>query len=184
MIQEDQKKLEGLKFWELTFTENSTQRKLSFTSQTGTPRTVKFAGKLFRVRRSWKQHDRCWPLIGHKIIFCAQTQTSIRMSRGISSLRGASQGLSCSFFHHRFPWPNWLLQGLWGCHLSWDLSDLLWSLAQRSHKILKVRSALLRSGSLLWLVYVFNRSFQQTFVGEGLRDKPKERLRHLCVESY
>ena len=109
-----------------------------------------------------------------KIIFCAQTQTSIRMSRGISSLRGASQGLSRSFFHHRFTWPNWLLQGLWGCHLSWDLSDLLWSLAQRSHKILKVRSALLRSGSLLWLVYVFNRSFQQTFVGEGLRDKPKE----------
>ena len=31
-------------------------------------RTVEFAGKLLGIRRSRKQHDRCWPPLGHKNI--------------------------------------------------------------------------------------------------------------------
>ena len=41
-----------------------------------------------------KQPDRCWPPIGHKNIFCAQSETSIRMSCGTGLLRIASQRLS------------------------------------------------------------------------------------------
>ena len=138
MIQEDRKKLEGLKLWELTFTENSSQRKLSFTSQTGTPRTVEFAGKLFRVRRSWKQHDRCWPLIGQKNYFLYPiTDKNSNASRNWFIKRSIPGAILIILenFHCHFTWPNWLPLGLWGCHLSWDLSDLLWSLAQRSNDI-------------------------------------------------
>ena len=46
--------------------------------------TVEFAGKLLRIGRSRKRRDRCCPLIGHKNI---QSQTNIRMSRGIGLLR-------------------------------------------------------------------------------------------------
>ena len=46
-----------------------------------------------------------------------------------------------------------------------------------SAKFLRVQSALPRSGSLLWLVYVFFRSSQQTFVGQERVTNPKERLR-------
>ena len=45
-----------------TLLEESSQ---SCTSQTGTRRTVEFAGELLPMR-SGKQPDRCWPLIGHK----------------------------------------------------------------------------------------------------------------------
>ena len=148
---------------------------------------VEFAGKLFHVRRSQKWHNRCWPLIGHKIIFCAQTQTCIRMSHGIASLREATQGLACSLlktFTAILPDPT-------DCPLvsedvTFHETFLIFCGVSRKEatKFLKVQSALLRSGSLQWLVYVFNRSFQQTFVGEGLRDEPKERLCHLCVGSY
>jgi len=51
--------------------------------------TVEFEGKSLRIRRSRKHHNRCWP--------CAQSQTSIRMSRGTGSLGVASQGLSRLF---------------------------------------------------------------------------------------
>ena len=44
------------------------QRNLSCKSQTCT-RTVKFAGKLRRIRRSRRQRDKYWPLAGHKNIF-------------------------------------------------------------------------------------------------------------------
>ena len=60
-------------------------------------RTVKFAGKLLRIRKSRKQRYGCWPPIGHKNTFCAQSETSIRMSRGTGLLRVASQGLSHPF---------------------------------------------------------------------------------------
>ena len=46
--------------------------------------TVEFAGRLLRIGRSRKRRHRCWPLIGHKKI---QSQTNIRMSRGIGLLR-------------------------------------------------------------------------------------------------
>ena len=74
-----------------TFTDNSSWRKLSGTSETGTRRTVKLAGKLLCTTRSQKQHNRCWPLIGHQKY---QSQTSIQMgiSCRTSSLRLASQG--------------------------------------------------------------------------------------------
>ena len=39
-------------------------------------RKIEFAGKLLRIRRWRKKRDRCWPPI------CAQSQTSIRTSRG------------------------------------------------------------------------------------------------------
>ena len=57
-------------------------------------RTVEFSGKLHRISRSRKQHDRCWPRIRH---YCAQSETRIRKSRGSSSLRLKSQGLSRPF---------------------------------------------------------------------------------------
>ena len=60
-------------------------------------RKVEVAGKTLRIRRSRKQRDRCWPLIGYKTIFGAQLQTSIRISRGTGSFRVASQGLSRQF---------------------------------------------------------------------------------------
>ena len=45
------------------FSENFSRRKLSCTSQT-VRRTVEFAGKFLRIKRSRKQRDRCWPPIG------------------------------------------------------------------------------------------------------------------------
>ena len=60
-------------------------------------RKVEVAGKTLRIRRSRKQRDRCWPLIGYKTIFGAQLQTSIRISHGTGSFRVASQGLSRQF---------------------------------------------------------------------------------------
>ena len=54
--------------------------------------------------------DRFWLLIAHKIILCAQSQKSIRMSRGTCSLRVTSQELSCPFsvktFAAVFPDPT------------------------------------------------------------------------------
>ena len=46
-----------------------------------------------------------------------------------------------------------------------------------SVKFLKVQSVLPRSGSLLWLVYVFFRSSQETFLGQERVTNPLERLR-------
>ena len=71
-------------------------------------RTVEFAGKLL-LTRSRKQRDVCWPLIGRKNIFCAQSEASIRISRGTGLLRVASQGLSHQFlktFTAVFPDPT------------------------------------------------------------------------------
>ena len=67
------------------FTENSSRSQFSHTGRT--------ACELFCIR-SRNQRDRVWPPIGHKHIFCAQSETSIRMSRGTGSLRVASHGLS------------------------------------------------------------------------------------------
>ena len=67
---------------------------------------VEFEGKRLRIRRSQKHHNRYWP--------CAQSQTSIRMSRGTGSLGVASQGLSRLFlktFAAVFE-PNWPPLGL------------------------------------------------------------------------
>ena len=41
-----------------------------------------------------------------------------------------------------------------------------WSFLESRMKFLKVQSLLPKSGSVLWLVYVFNHSFQQTLVGK------------------
>ena len=68
--------------------------------------TVEFEGKSLRIRRSRKHHNRYWP--------CAQSQTSIRMSRGTGSSAVASQGLSRLFlktFAAVFE-PNWPPLGL------------------------------------------------------------------------
>ena len=67
------------------FTENSSRSQFSYTART--------ACELFCIR-SRNQRDRVWPPTGHKHIFCAQSETSIRMSRGTGSLRVASHGLS------------------------------------------------------------------------------------------
>ena len=72
-------------------------------------RTVESAGKLLRIRNSRKQCDWWWPPIGHKNIFCAQSETSIRMSRGTRSLSIASKRLFLSFlkiFAAVFPDPT------------------------------------------------------------------------------
>ena len=69
-------------------------------------RTVEFSSKLHRISRSRKQRDRCWPRIRH---YCAQSETSIRKSRGSCSLRLKSQGLSRPFwktFRRRFFRPD------------------------------------------------------------------------------
>ena len=72
-------------------------------------RKVEVAGKTLRIRRSRKQRV----IIAYKIIFGAQSQTSIRISRGTGSFRVASQGLSRQFlkaqFRRRFSWRNWVL---------------------------------------------------------------------------
>ena len=52
---------------------------------------------------------RCWPLIGYKNIFCALSQTNIRISHGTGSLRVVSQGLPHLFlktFAAIFPNPT------------------------------------------------------------------------------
>ena len=49
------------------------------------------------MRRSRKERDRCWPLVGHKIIFCAKSQTNILISRETGYSRVASQGSSSPF---------------------------------------------------------------------------------------
>ena len=66
--------------------------------------TVEFAGKTLRIKRSRKQRDRCWPLTGHRIIFCAQSQTSIHISQVTALLRVTSQRLSFPFLK-TFPAP-------------------------------------------------------------------------------
>ena len=71
--------------------------------------TVEFAGKPLRIKRSRKQRDRCWPLTGHRIIFCAQSQTSIHISQVTALLRVTSQRLSFPFlktFAAPFPDPT------------------------------------------------------------------------------
>ena len=61
-------------------------------------RAVEFAVKLPDIRRSRQQRDRCWPLVGHEIIFfvCAKSQTNIRISRA-TGRQEYSQGLSLPF---------------------------------------------------------------------------------------
>ena len=70
---------------------------------------VEFAGTLPRIRRARKQCTKCWLPIGHKNIFCAQSETSIRMSNGTGLLRVESQGLSRQFlkpFSAVYPDPH------------------------------------------------------------------------------
>ena len=67
-----------MQFFLAHFIENSSRRKLHY-PDTEVQRTVEFAGKLLISR---KQRDVCWPLIGRKNTFCAQSEGSIRISRG------------------------------------------------------------------------------------------------------
>ena len=65
---------------------------------------VEFAGKLLRIRRSWKQRDRRWPPF-------AQSETSIPLSCETGSVRAASQELSHPFLKtfaaaYRDPWVS------------------------------------------------------------------------------
>ena len=61
-------------------------------------RTVEVAGKLLRIRRSQKQRDRYWPLIGHKISFFFFNHRHKHSNKSWNdSLRVASQGLSQLF---------------------------------------------------------------------------------------
>ena len=74
-----------------------------------TRQTVEFAGTLLRIRRARKQCTTCWLPIGHKNIFCVQSETSIRMSNGTGLLRVESQGLSRQFlkpFSAVYPDPH------------------------------------------------------------------------------
>ena len=74
-----------------------------------TRQIVEFAGTLLRIRRARKQCTKCWLPIGHKNIFCAQSETSIRMSNGTGLLRVESQGLSRQFlksFSAVYPDPH------------------------------------------------------------------------------
>ena len=75
--------MEFLGFLGSIFTENSPHSSPTLAVQ----QTVEFACELFCIRRPRNQRDRFWPPIGHKHIFCAQSETSIRMSRGTGSLR-------------------------------------------------------------------------------------------------
>ena len=60
-------------------------------------RAIEVAVKLPRIRRSRKQRDRCWPLVGHLIILCAKSQKIVRISRETGSSREASLGSSLPF---------------------------------------------------------------------------------------
>ena len=55
-----------------------------------------------------------------------------------------------------------------------------WSFLESCMKFLKVQSLLPKSGSVLWLVYVFNHSFQQTFVGKDCVTSQK----NICKGGY
>ena len=55
-----------------------------------------------------------------------------------------------------------------------------WSFLESRMKFLKVQSLLPKSGSVLWLVYVFNHSFQQTFVGKDCVTSQK----NICKGGY
>ena len=91
------------------------------------------------------------------------------MSQGIASLREATQGLACSLlktFTAILPDPT-------DCPLvsedvTFHETFLIFCGVSRKEatKFLKVQSALLRSGSLQWLVYVFNRSFHRRSLGK------------------
>ena len=74
-----------------------------------TRQIVEFAGTLLRIRRARKQCTTCWLPIGHKNIFCAQSERSIRMSNGTGFLRVEPQGLSRQFlkpFSAVYPDPH------------------------------------------------------------------------------
>ena len=85
---------------------NLFSKKLSCTSQTdffrGGEETVEFAGKLFRIRRSRRQHNTCLASDWAQKFFFAQSQTSVRISHGTGSFRVASQGFSRPVLEH-FP---------------------------------------------------------------------------------
>ena len=86
------------------FAKNSSLRKLSCKGQ-----TFEFAGKPLRIKRSRKQRDRCWSLTGQRIIFCAQSQTSIHISQVTALSIVTSQRLSFPFlktFAAPFPDPT------------------------------------------------------------------------------
>ena len=87
------------------FTENSSRSQFSYTGRT--------ACELFCIR-SRNQRDRVWPPIGHKHIFCAQSETSIRMSRGINWFAKSS-----------IPWALPPVLKIF-CRLFADLTDRPW----------------------------------------------------------
>ena len=80
-------------------------------------RTVEFAGKPLLKKRWRKERDRFWSLVGHKIIFFAQLQTSIWISWNWfvkSSILGALLPVLENVRLH-FSWLNWQPRGLRGC---------------------------------------------------------------------
>ena len=86
------------------------------------------------------------------------------MSRGIALLREATQGLACSLlktFTAILPDPTDcpLVSG----DVTFHETFLIFCGVSRKEatKFLRVQSTLLRSGSLQWLVYVFNRSYRR-----------------------
>ena len=71
---------------------------------TGMKGTVEFAGKLLCIRRSQMLCNRFWPLIGHKNIFCTQSQTSKILLR-VTSIPGAPSPI-LEHFAAIFPEPT------------------------------------------------------------------------------
>ena len=80
--------------------------------------TVEFGGKRLRIRRLRQQRDRCWPLVGHKIIvLCQITDKPSNKSWNWFVKSSIPEALSpvLENFCRSFSWLNWPTLGLRGC---------------------------------------------------------------------
>ena len=89
--------------------------------------TVEFGGKRLRIRRLRKQGDRCWPLVGHKIIvLCHITDKPSKKSWDWFVRSSIPEALSpvLENFCRRFSWLNWPTLGLRGCFYQSNKNNL------------------------------------------------------------
>ena len=89
--------------------------------------TVEFGGTRLRIKRLRKQRDRCWPLVGHKIIVLRQiTDKPSNKSWNWFVKSSIPEALSpvLENFCRRFSWLNWPTLGLRGCFYQSNKNNL------------------------------------------------------------
>ena len=89
--------------------------------------TVEFGGKRLRIKRLGQQRDRCWPLVGHKIIvLCQITDKPSNKSWNWFVKSSIPEALSpvLENFCRRFSWLNWPTLGLRGCFYQSNKNNL------------------------------------------------------------